>query len=121
MMFRSFPDVMRYHIPNSSTYGDPFHVRHSVLLNIGMPPPSFIHLTNQTVRQFVFGTSASANHFEESLDAIGSVQRYFPEKKIIYVDLGLGSEQAERVSQILRNKVGFDIMIRVDTYDVYTK
>ena len=42
-------------------------------------------------------TAASANHFEESLDAISSIMHHWPEKRVIYYDIGLRDSQIEQV------------------------
>ena len=47
-------------------------------------------------------TATSLNHWLESLDAIASVQNLMPDMKIIVMDLGMSSEQAEQL-QRLRN------------------
>lgn len=47
----------------------------------------------------MFVTGASDNHFSESQDVIGGIQKYYPDRKIFYFDLGL--------SDINRNKVRF--------------
>ena len=47
-------------------------------------------------------TATSSNHWLESLDAIASVQNVMPDMKIIMMDLGMSTEQAEQL-QRLRN------------------
>ena len=62
------------------------------------PSGSFIHLDSHTVETFVFATGASANHFNESIDAIARIQLYMPNHTIMYYDLGLRPWQVDRVS-----------------------
>ena len=58
-------------------------------------------------------TSASSNHWIESLDGIGSVQNIMPDMKIIMMDIGLTKEQVEQL-QRLRN-----VEIRKFPFDTY--
>ena len=59
--------------------------------------PRFVKLDGSSMTNFVFLTASSANHFEESLDGVKSVLRYFPSHTIIYYDLGLSPNQSRRV------------------------
>ena len=45
----------------------------------------------------VFVTASSDEHFNESKDAVASVQFYFPHKHILYYDLGLEPKQVDEV------------------------
>ncbi|ELU05791.1 hypothetical protein CAPTEDRAFT_193239 [Capitella teleta] len=49
------------------------------------------------VTQMVFVTAASANHFTESLDSIGSIQKHFPGSLILYYDWGLWPLQRQEI------------------------
>ncbi|ELU05789.1 hypothetical protein CAPTEDRAFT_193237 [Capitella teleta] len=49
------------------------------------------------VTQMVFVTAASANHFTESLDSIGSIQKHFPGSLILYYDWGLRPAQRRQI------------------------
>ena len=58
-------------------------------------------------------TAASENHWQESQDAIASVQNLMPDMKIIMMDLGLSAEQAKLLQQ-LRN-----VEVRKFPFDSY--
>ena len=54
----------------------------------------------------MFITGSSSNHFSESRDSVGSVQKYFPSFKVIYYDLGLTEDQvAEVCAHVLSQNV----------------
>ena len=50
-------------------------------------------------KRFVVVTSVSSNHFEESRDMVASIQKYLPQSKILYYDLGLTEAQRLEVSK----------------------
>ena len=56
-----------------------------------------VTLDPEVMESFVFVTASSSNHFEESQDAVASVQHHFPKYKIIYYDLGLTRGQIKEV------------------------
>ena len=56
-----------------------------------------VTLNPEVMESFVFVTASSSNHFEESQDAVASVQHHFPKYKIIYYDLGLTRGQIKEV------------------------
>ena len=65
-----------------------------------VPPPyprNFINITEYDLTNFTFVTSSSSNHFKESLDMVAGVQHHFPDKKLIYYDLGLKPGQRKKV------------------------
>lgn len=49
----------------------------------------------------VMATAASHNHFDESLDLIGSIQKHYPNSTIVYTDLGLSQFQIYKVTRII--------------------
>ena len=49
-------------------------------------------------KRLVVVTAVSSNHFEESKDMIGSIQKYLPQSKILFYDLGLTEAQRLEVS-----------------------
>ena len=51
-----------------------------------------------SIGDIVFVTAVSANHFDESRDAIASVQIMFPHVPIIYYNLGLDHLQIIEVN-----------------------
>lgn len=57
----------------------------------------FTNLTEDTVRDFVFATAASSNHFNESIDAVDRTQRFFPNYIIVFYDIGLLPTEVEQV------------------------
>ena len=50
-------------------------------------------------KRLVVVTSVSSNHFEESKDMIASIQKYLPQTKILFYDLGLTEAQRLEVSK----------------------
>ena len=62
-----------------------------------VPTNGFIDLETHVMDDFVFVTAASSNHFNESVDAVASIQTLMSEKRIIYFDLGLEKEQVKEV------------------------
>ena len=50
-------------------------------------------------KRLVVVTSVSSNHFEESKDMIASIQKYLPQTKILFYDLGLTEAQRLKVSK----------------------
>ena len=56
-------------------------------------------LNKNTVSNFVFVTAANSGHFNNSLDTVGSVQYHFPDKLILYYDLGLTANEKLQVSK----------------------
>ena len=62
-----------------------------------VPKTSFIDLETHVMNDFVFVMAASSNHFQESVDAVASIQTLMPEKRIIYYDLGLEEKQITEV------------------------
>jgi hypothetical protein len=57
----------------------------------------YVELEQKVLENFVFVTAASSNHFEESRDAVASMQTQFPGKLILYYDLGLEPKQVTEV------------------------
>ena len=51
-------------------------------------------------KDLVFVTACSSNHFKEIEDAIAGTQKYFPNKPIIFFDIGLTSDQANQVNTL---------------------
>ena len=62
--------------------------------------PDYVQLTPEMAkRSFVFVTGSSANHFTELLRCFETVQKHFPERKILFYDLGLNTKQKLQVLQ----------------------
>ena len=74
-----------------------FGISDDVFHRMGLPPNHFVSLDERNVNQFVFVTGVSQNHFDESKDAIASVQAHFPGRKIYYYDIGLNKKQKKQV------------------------
>lgn len=99
--------------------GKPFKIPQTDFMKTYLAPPSsFIELTNDSVRNFVFVTGASSNHFNESIDALIRAQRYFPKKKIFYYDLGLN--ESERLKVWLHVFQFLQMHIRIVSFQVRT-
>ena len=77
--------------------GSEFNIPGETMQRLGLPTQVFANLTGDFLEEFVFVTAASANHYKESIDAIATVQKYFPGRKIYYYDLGLKSAQRKEV------------------------
>ena len=79
-------------------HGEPIQVEKQYIHHIAPSNYNFVKLNNITVNKYVFLTACSSNHFLESLDCIGSIQKHFPGYSIVYYDLGLSESQAQKVS-----------------------
>ncbi len=77
--------------------GQQLNLSQSVLKLLHLPPKRFKILTRENVKDFVFVTADSKGHFKESIDGIASLQKYFPDRRIIYYDIGLSSDQRKEV------------------------
>ena len=82
---------------NITGSGHPFGVDRSLLAKIGLPPKNFFELNSSTVRNFDFITACDRSHFEESGAAISSIHTMFPGYQVHYFDIGLTSDQIEKV------------------------
>ena len=78
-----------------------------------VPKTRFIDLKTHVMTEFVFVMAASSNHFDESVDAVASIQTIMPEKKIIYYDLGLKEEQIKEVVYEFVSSVFVDVLCDV--------
>ncbi len=65
--------------------GKAFNV--SLTLWRSMKLKTFIDPVDISFDNFVFAIGASRNHFNESLKALSTAQRWFPDKNIIFYDL----------------------------------
>ena len=88
-----------YNSPASTAVGKPFNVSIETVQSLHLLPDSFTTLTAANAGQVVIVTAASSDHFLESMAMIASVQKYKPDSRIIYYDLGLKSKQAKKVRQ----------------------
>ncbi|KAI0243290.1 hypothetical protein LSAT2_016540 [Lamellibrachia satsuma] len=86
-----------YSSPASPAAGKPFNVSIETVQSLHLLPDSFTTLTAANAGQVVIVTGASSDHFLESMAMIASVQKYKPDSRIIYYDLGLKSKQAKKV------------------------
>ena len=90
--------LLQYTNPlNYSQSGLAFHVDQSAFAHLGIPPSEFVEPDVLSFKKFVFVTSASSNHFNESMDMIASIQTHFPDKDVYFYDLGLTSYQIQEV------------------------
>ena len=77
---------------DSTPFNVSIQMRRSLLPNNGL-----IDLETHVIDDFVFVMAASSNHFNESVDAVASIQTLMPEKPIIYFDLGLEKNHVKEV------------------------
>ena len=77
--------------------GSQFVIPGDIMGRMGLPITEFVNLTGDFLQEFVFATATSANHYNQSIDAIASVQKYFPGRKIYCYDLGLDANQRNEV------------------------
>ena len=91
-------------LPHTNTKDDvvgvPFDIREAYLTNIGYPLNEFVQLTSSSVNEFVFVTAANGLFFDRDMDAIATVQQFFPNNDIYFYDLshGLLVKYREKVS-----------------------
>ena len=72
------------------TRGRPFNVNVSTLIRHRVPFRRFVKTSRDLEEApLVFVTASSVNHVYETMDAVASVQRFFPDSKILYYDWGL--------------------------------
>lgn len=86
-------------IDGTTKMGKKFEIPQNILdsLNLAWKGP-FIKLDEDSVRDFIFVTAASENHFEESKGAVALVQKLLPNHTVLYYDIGLRSDQRQKVS-----------------------
>ena len=77
--------------------GHPFNITREQFSALRLPPTKFKILDEVSVKHFVFVTACSDHHFNESIDAVASVQKHFPDRHIIYYDIGLREFQRQAV------------------------
>ena len=78
--------------------GKPFSVNETFLSELNVVRRrSFPSLSSETVKNFVFVHGSDVSHFVESTGLVQSIQRYFPQHKLIYYDLGLYPQQVDQV------------------------
>jgi hypothetical protein len=92
---------LRYHHPhNDSWHGTPFsavtvtHVRRYIK---PLATSAAVTLTQAMLDDFVFVTAASDIYFDSSRSLIGRIQRLFPNRTIVYYDVGLLANQRKKV------------------------
>jgi hypothetical protein len=57
-----------------------------------------VKVTRDAMHSFVVAIAASSNHFKQSIDAVYSVQKFFPGKKILFFDWGLTPNESAAIS-----------------------
>jgi len=62
-----------------------------MLIKLHFPISNFTY--REDVSHFVFVTAADSSHFHECMDAVSSVQTYFPNNLVYFYDLSNGSLQ----------------------------
>ena len=78
---------------NSTAYGKSLEASLKMLQQLGMRPQFAPADPHGWVSDLVFVTYSSRNHFEESVDAVATVQTLFPGHVILFYDVGLSVEQ----------------------------
>ena len=73
-------------------------------LKIPPEPSTLVTLTRENVLDLAFVTGADHQHYDECSDEIGSIQRNRPNSHIIYYDLGLFTNQSDKVSPAQTSK-----------------
>lgn len=76
-----------------------FQISEKMMKSIGMPP-RYTNLTDEMSKIFVIVTANSWTHFHESLDAVASAQKFFPNRTILYYDLGLKHHQRKMLERM---------------------
>ena len=102
----TYPEEVNSHSPIPKAYGKSsnFSVSDDMVHSMELPPNQFVSLNEKNVKQFVFVTGVSESHFNESKDAIASVQAHFPGRKLYYYDIGLNEEQKKQVYRFSKTK-----------------
>lgn len=54
-------------------------------------------LSDVRVNEFVFATAASSNHYDECVTSLHRLQQLFPQRPVIFYNLGLTSSEADQV------------------------
>ena len=99
---------LRYRPPPQAANKDvglPFNFTAAYLSSVGFPiDGDFDEVTHQNVNMFVFVTAADANYFHVDMDAIATVQEFFPNYTIYFYDLSDGelTEPAKKVVTCVR-------------------
>jgi hypothetical protein len=93
-----------------------FNFSQTYLRNIGFPITRFSSIDENNCKQFVFLTAASDDHFNECLDAIALVQRYFPQHKLVFYDLSIriSSSRFVKVYRVCFRRFWKLVIIKVD-------
>ena len=76
--------------------GLPFYSVNSSFVMSLLPDP--VELTIENLRQFVFVSALSSSHFKRASRMIESIQNFFPKQRLIIYDLGLTTDEVDRVS-----------------------
>ncbi|ELT95300.1 hypothetical protein CAPTEDRAFT_202759 [Capitella teleta] len=85
---------------NITEYGKRLPVSKWLLKKYQMRIKYLERLDAESVHQFVFVMACSADHFEESLDALATVQEQFPTHRVMYYDWGLDPWQIEKLETL---------------------
>ena len=117
---------------NISTEGLSFNYSKEYLAFLDVPLTQFEqHVDSSNVAKFVFVTAASSSHLYIVLDAIATVQKWFPGYRIYYFDLDQSPSlknynkvslkcQMQVILQMkLRTKVGFDKIVIVNDSNLF--
>jgi len=86
----------------STKRGSSFDFSTADLASFGIPLTNFVPLDRSALNRFVFVTAASGGFFYIAMDAIGNVQRHFPNQSIYFYDLDENRPQDQIIKVGLR-------------------
>jgi len=88
-----------------SLYKDP-----EMLSRLGFPVHTFTQ--RESLSQFVFVTAADQSYLCVSVDAISSIQTFFPNKSIYFYDLSY-NDSGDKVDQVSKKVIQVDYLLRI--------
>ena len=77
-----------------------FSINEDLLEKIGLQQFRYVTLNEMTVKQFVFVTAADGVYLHKSIEAMATVQKYYPGRKIIFYDLDKYNEKVSSFAQL---------------------
>ena len=96
--------ILRYRHPHQDKMeGKPFSIKpiHIKRLLVPLANSKLVTaISDNLLDNYVFVTACSSNHFGESNVTVRRVRKLFPDKKIIFYDLGLATDEINHVSII---------------------
>ena len=89
--------TLTYYYEWNNKTGKPFHPETLALDSIGFPLTNFVSITDTILHEFIFVTAVNTLYFQPALEGIANIQKHFPEKNIIFYDIGLIPKQIAQV------------------------